>query len=83
VEKEAIKAYGIVGFHKFLQGYYMTYITEVDAIAKIGSSSFSMLEHKVYTIKNTAILSLFEYQADRKTRKNEKKYLEILESFKL
>jgi hypothetical protein len=36
-EKESIFAHGIVGFHKFLQGYYLTYIKENEAIAKIGS----------------------------------------------
>lgn len=38
-EKEAIFAHGIIGFHRFLQGYYLTYIKESEAIAKIGSTS--------------------------------------------
>lgn len=39
-EKESIFAHGILGFHCFLQGYYLTYIKETEAIAKIGSTSF-------------------------------------------
>ena len=38
-EKETILTQGIVGFHRFLQGYYLTYIKESEAIAKIGSTS--------------------------------------------
>jgi hypothetical protein len=38
-EKETIFTQGIVGFHRFLQGYYLTYIKESEAIAKIGSTS--------------------------------------------
>jgi len=39
-EKETIFSQGIVGFHQFLQGYYLTYIKESEAIAKIGSTSY-------------------------------------------
>lgn len=34
--KEIVFGEGILGFHRFLQGYYLHYIVEKDSIAKIG-----------------------------------------------
>jgi hypothetical protein len=35
-EKETIFTEGILGFHRFFQGYYLTYIKDSQPIAKLG-----------------------------------------------
>ncbi len=46
------KAYGILGFIKFLKGFYIIFITDKKKVAKIG-------RHKIYKIKDIKIIQLF------------------------
>lgn len=47
------KAYGILGFIKFLKGYYIVLITEKAKIATIG-------RHKIYQVKDFVIKPLYK-----------------------
>jgi hypothetical protein len=47
------KAYGLLGFIKFLKGYYIVMITEKKKIAKIG-------RHNIYKVKDVVIKPLFK-----------------------
>lgn len=46
------KAYGLLGFIKFLKGYYIVMITEKKKIAKIG-------RHNIYKVKDIVIKPLY------------------------
>jgi hypothetical protein len=43
---------GLIGFVRFLQGYYLLYIQERDKVARIG-------RHKINLIKKIGIMPLF------------------------
>ncbi|EAR84569.2 SacI-like domain protein (macronuclear) [Tetrahymena thermophila SB210] len=62
------KFYGIVGFYKFLEGYYMVYIKEIKKIAKIG-------RHKLWTIQKTEVLKLFDGKNSSKEEQQFRKQL--------
>jgi hypothetical protein len=47
------KAYGLLGFIKFLKGFYIVMITKKKKIAKIG-------RHNIYKIKDIVIKPLFK-----------------------
>lgn len=49
--KPIVKAYGIVGFVRFLENYYLTLITKRSKVGNIGG-------HGIYTIKNTETVPL-------------------------
>ena len=61
-----MKAYGIMGFYKFLMGYHIYLITEIQDVGNLGS-------HKFFKIKNTHLLKLFTSN-DPKSKKIEEKY---------
>ena len=48
------KAYGILGFVKFLKGYYLIMITQKKKVVKIG-------QHNIYQIKEMKMVPLFKW----------------------
>ena len=62
-------AYGILGFIRFLKGYYIVLITQRKRVAKIG-------RHSIYTIKDMAVVPLFK-QTSKDNRDDENRYLQI------
>ena len=46
-------AYGILGFVRFLKGFYIVLITQKKKIATIGN-------HKIYQVKDTQMIPLFK-----------------------
>ena len=46
------KAYGILGFIKFLKGFYIIFITGKKKVAVIG-------RHKIYKVKDIKMIPLF------------------------
>ena len=64
-----IKAHGILGFVRFLKGFYIILITARKKIAKIGL-------HTIYTILETKMVPLFQAVASSLDI-DEKKYLQI------
>lgn len=73
---------GIIGFHKFFQGYYLSYVKNSQPIAKIGSKRLKYLGHKIHEIKTTEILQLFDLRSDN-TTEYEKEYRRLLGEYKL
>lgn len=70
-------AYGIVGFIKFLKGYYMILITDCNIVAKIG-------RHEIFTIKDTLMVRLYNYTYEYDDPiEDEKKYVSIFKDFDL
>ena len=63
----AIKAHGILGFVRFLKGFYIILITARKKVAKIGL-------HTIYTILETKMVPLFSAVASSLDI-DEKKYL--------
>lgn len=49
--KKRLVAFGLVGFVKFLRGYYMIFITEREVVGDIGG-------HKIYSVGKTEMVSL-------------------------
>lgn len=75
--KRVKDAFGIIGFVKFLMGYYLILITEWKKIAKIG-------RHDVFTVKDTDMIRLYNYHGrDKNLREDEKKYKNIFKNFNL
>ncbi|CAF1560283.1 unnamed protein product, partial [Didymodactylos carnosus] len=72
---KTIHAYGIVGFIKFLEGYYMILITKRTQVAAIGY-------HNIYKIEETVMLSITNEDI-RKINSDENKYLRSLQNFDL
>ena len=70
-------AFGIIGFVKFLKGYYLILITECKKIAKVG-------RHDIFTVKDTEMVRLYNYHVrDKNLREDEKKYKNIFKNFNL
>ena len=67
-----LKCRGIIGFFRFLQGYYLQVITKIEKVARIG-------RNKLFTIQETEIIELF----DEGTSHTEGKYQKILQSYDL
>ena len=61
------KAYGILGFIRFLKGYYLVLVTKRQRVAKI-------LRHSIYTIKDIQLLPLFTNTSSQ-NKEDEAKYL--------
>ena len=77
LRNRAKDAFGIIGFVKFLKGYYLILITECKKIAKIG-------RHDIFTVKDTEMIRLYNYQVrDKNLREDEKKYKNIFKNFNL
>ena len=68
----AIKAHGILGFVRFLKGFYIILITARKKVAKIGL-------HTIYTILETKMVPLFQVIASSLDI-DERKYLQIFNS---
>ena len=67
------KACGIIGFVRFLKGYYMNIIESKEQVARIG-------KFNLYSITSTKLISLFNWKT--KTQKhNEEKYVKIFKEF--
>lgn len=71
------EAYGILGFVRFLKGYYLILITDAKMVAMIN-------RHEIFTVKETEMIRLFNYQdRDKDVNEDEKKYKNIFKSFNL
>ena len=68
-------AYGILGFIRFLKGFYLILITQRKRIAKIGM-------HSIYQIKDTQMVPLFRARSNMH-RDNEMKYLNIFSKIQI
>ncbi|ORY08286.1 hypothetical protein K493DRAFT_29135 [Basidiobolus meristosporus CBS 931.73] len=72
---KVISAYGIVGFIKFLEGYYVVLITKRSAVALIGG-------HYIYHIDDTLLLPITNAgKSDRKA--DESRYINIFQNVDL
>jgi hypothetical protein len=60
---------GILGFVKFLKGYYLILITAKKKVAKIGF-------HDIYTIKDIKMIRLFRWTNSHK-KEDENKYVDL------
>ena len=69
------KACGILGFVKFLKGYYLIMITLKKKIAKIG-------DHKIYQIKDIEMIQLFKWVSSMR-KKDEEKYIDLFKQIKI
>lgn len=67
------KAYGILGFVRFLKGYYLLMITKRVKVAKIGY-------HSIYQIKDMKMIPLFKC---RSKQENEMRYVELFKQMKI
>ncbi|CAF1252025.1 unnamed protein product [Rotaria magnacalcarata] len=72
---KTIHCHGIIGFIKFLEGYYMIVITRRSQVARIGY-------HRIYKIEETAMLSITNEDI-RKVHPDETKYLRALQNLDL
>ena len=61
-------AYGILGFVRFLKGFYLVLITQKKKIATIGS-------HSIYQVKDTQMIPLFK-DTSNANREDEIKYVQ-------
>ncbi|CAF1306127.1 unnamed protein product [Rotaria sp. Silwood1] len=72
---KTIHCYGIIGFIKFLEGYYMIVITRRSQVARIGY-------HRIYKIEETAMLTITNEDI-KKIHPDESKYLRALQNLDL
>ncbi|XP_068698688.1 polyphosphoinositide phosphatase-like [Montipora foliosa] len=73
----SISAYGIVGFVKFLEGYYIILITERRKVAQIGS-------HSIYKIEDTKLIPIGnEFVKQKIQHPDEAKYVKIFQNVDL
>ena len=63
-----LKAYGLLGFIRFLKGYYMVLITSRKKVGKI-------LRHSIYQVKDMQLVPLFRYTSAQ-NRDDENRYLD-------
>jgi len=68
-EENTKNACGILGFVKFLKGYYLVLITQKKKVAKIGY-------HKIYQIKDMKMVRLFKWVSNS-NKEDEKKYVDL------
>ena len=68
-------AYGLIGFVKFLKGYYIVLITEKKKIAKIG-------RHSIYKVKDMSVRPLFKLQNNH-NNEEEAKYVEAFKDIQI
>jgi hypothetical protein len=69
------KAFGILGFVKFLKGYYLIMITQKKKIAKIG-------QHFIYQIKDMKMVPLFKWVSTMR-KEDENKYVDLFKKIKI
>lgn len=72
---KSVSAYGIVGFVKFLEGYYMVLITKRSKVALIGG-------HTIYKIEDT-VMQYIPNDGVRFTHPDEPKYVKMFQSIDL
>lgn len=65
-----ISAYGILGFVRFLEGYYLILVTKRTRCAVVGM-------HLIYTIKDTAIVRVNEPKSGKQPHPLEQRYLKM------
>jgi len=86
--------YGIIGFIKLLQGYYLIVITQMSTLAKLGRKNKKnckyfhrflkkKIEHKINKIEDIHYIALFEEYSDKKMHSLEEKYMKCLLKFDL
>jgi phosphatidylinositol 3,5-bisphosphate 5-phosphatase len=68
-------AYAILGFVKFLKGYYIIMVTERRRVAKIGL-------HSIYCIKKTEMVCLFN-SVENTNRDEEQTYVNLFQQFEV
>ncbi|XP_052810546.1 polyphosphoinositide phosphatase-like isoform X2 [Mya arenaria] len=73
---KCVAAYGIVGFVRFLEGYYMVLITKRSAAAVIGG-------HVIYKIEDTVMLYIPTIPSDKYLHPDEPKYVKMFQSVDL
>ncbi|CAO1341880.1 unnamed protein product [Diamesa tonsa] len=66
---KSLSAYGIVGFVRFLEGYYLILVTKRNKIGVIGN-------HVIYTIKDTTIYRI-SAESNKNSNPLESKYLKM------
>ncbi|XP_058822888.1 polyphosphoinositide phosphatase [Topomyia yanbarensis] len=66
----SISAYGVLGFVKFLEGYYLILVTKRTRCAFIG-------KHIIYTIKDTAMIRVNEPPAGKQVHPLEQRYVKM------
>ncbi|XP_053397706.1 polyphosphoinositide phosphatase-like isoform X2 [Mercenaria mercenaria] len=71
----SVSAYGIVGFVKFLEGYYMVLITKRSKVALIGG-------HTIYKIEDT-VMQYIPNDGVRYTHPDEPRYVKMFQSVDL
>lgn len=69
------RAYGVLGFVRFLKGYYIILITEKKKVGKIG-------QHSIYEVKDTQMIPLFR-STTHANREDEAKYLQLFKSIEM
>ena len=69
------KAYGILGFVKFLKGYYLVMITAKKKVVKIG-------QHDIYQIKEMKMVPLFKWVSNMR-KQDENKYVDLFKQIKI
>ena len=72
VSRRVPRAYGVLGFVKFLKGYYVILVTGRKREARIG-------QHSIYQVKKTEMVSLFML-TDNANRDEENFYLNLFQS---
>ena len=63
-----LKSYGLLGFLRFLKGYYMVLITSRKRVGKI-------LKHSIYTIKDLQMVAMFRTTQTTQNRDDENRYM--------
>lgn len=72
---KVISAYGVLGFVRFLEGYYLILVTKRKSCAFIGM-------HLIYTIKDTVMVRVNE-SSPRLAPPNEQRYIKMFQSIDL
>lgn len=68
-------AHGILGFVRFLKGFYIIMITDKKKVGKIG-------QHSIYQVKDTQMVPLFRATSSA-NREDEAKYLQIFQRIEI
>ncbi|XP_055611933.1 polyphosphoinositide phosphatase-like [Uranotaenia lowii] len=72
----SISAYGVLGFVKFLEGYYLILVTKRTRCAFIG-------KHIIYTIKDTAMIRVNEAPVGKQVHPLEQRYVKMFNNVDL
>lgn len=69
------QAYAILGFVRFLKGYYIVLVTKRKRVARIG-------QHSIYEVAKTEMVPLFE-ATDNANRDDENFYVSMFQNFEV